>query len=92
MLITSPLQVINTLNATVPLTVDITQTFTGVNGTILTAADLNSYNYVNNQTEVVPKALALNSTISSANSTNGTGSSWSWDVPKWSITVLQFDL
>ncbi|GAB7352128.1 hypothetical protein MBLNU459_g2621t2 [Dothideomycetes sp. NU459] len=92
------LKVINTLNASVPLTVDITQSFTSVNGTILTAVDLNSYNYINNQTEVVPVPLQLNSTTPSPG--NGTasygnstgGSEWSWDVPKFSITVLQFNL
>lgn len=91
------LKIINTLNASVPLTVDITQSFTTVNGTILTAVDLNSYNYINNKTEVVPVPLQLNSTTPSAgNGTvpygNSSSSEWSWDVPKFSITVLQFNL
>lgn len=93
------LKIINTLNASVPLTVDITQSFTTVNGTILTAVDLNSYNYVNNQTEVIPVPLQLNSTTPSAGNatapygnSSSSGSEWSWDVPKFSITVLQFNL
>ncbi|KAK3066493.1 hypothetical protein LTR53_017133, partial [Teratosphaeriaceae sp. CCFEE 6253] len=79
------LKVINTLGEAIPLTVDITQSYKAVNGTILTAADLNSYNYVYNQTEVVPKPLDL----SGAECGNA---SFQWDVPRWSLTVLQFDL
>lgn len=79
------LKVINTLNASVPLGVDVTQAFCNVNGTILTARDLNSYNYVGNATEVVPRAADVGAVA-------GNGSDWSWDVPKFSITVLQFDL
>lgn len=73
-----------------PLTVNIPQPYHSVNGTILTGADLNSYNYVYNQTEVVPKPLNL----TNAPSAYGTGynSSFKWDVPRFSLTVLQFDL
>ncbi|THV87228.1 glycoside hydrolase [Aureobasidium pullulans] len=81
------LKVINTLNSTVPLSVNIPSAYSGVNGTSITASDLNSYNYVGNKTEVVPRPAEVESTASSAN-----GSAWSWDVPKFSITVLQFDL
>ncbi|THW31256.1 glycoside hydrolase [Aureobasidium pullulans] len=81
------LKVINTLNSTVPLSVSIPSAYSGVNGTSITASDLNSYNYVGNKTEVVPRPADVESTASSAN-----GSAWSWDVPKFSITVLQFDL
>ena len=65
-----------------------------MNGTILTANDLNAYNYVGNETEVVPVPLVLDDTVAKAatNATNGTGYAWTWDVPWFSITVLQFDI
>jgi len=82
------LKVINTLGTSVPLTVNIPQPYHSVNGTILTGADLNSYNYIYNQTEVVPKPLNL----TNAPSTYGGNASFQWSVPRYSLTVLQFDL
>ena len=79
------LKVINAGNKTVPLTVDIDTDWSSVNGTILTAPDLNDFNFRNNQTAVVPKPLDL---PSNATTSNGT---FVWNVPAFSITVLQFD-
>lgn len=76
------------MGSSVPLTINIPQAYTSVNGTILTGADLNSYNYIYNQTEVVPQPL----NISSAPSAYGKNGSFQWDVPRFSLTVLQFDL
>ena len=82
---------INILGDSVPLTVNIPQPYHSVNGTILTAADLNSYNYVYNQTEVVPKPLNLTSAPPAYGRHDGK-TSFQWDVPRFSLTVLQFDL
>lgn len=79
------LKVINTLNQPVGLTVDL-DGWKGVNGTIITADDLNAYNYVNNKTQVVPVETDLSCATSHGNG------SWGWDVPAFSINVLQFDL
>ena len=84
-------QVINILGDSVPLTVNIPQPYHSVNGTILTAADLNSYNYVYNQTEVVPKPLNL-TTGPSSSGRHGGQAAFQWNVPRFSLTVLQFDL
>ena len=87
-------KVINILNDTVPLTINLGQSYIGVNGTILTAADLNSYNYIYNQTEVVPKPLNVSGSGSSGPAGYGGGNngSFNWEVPRFSLTVLQFDL
>jgi len=79
------LKVINSGNTTVPLDVVIDAAYSGVNGTIITYPDLNGYNYLNNQTAIVPKP------IEGLSSHSGNGS-FEWDVPKFSISVLQFDL
>ncbi|KAK5733513.1 hypothetical protein LTR17_009630 [Elasticomyces elasticus] len=83
------LKVINILGDSVPLSVNIPEAYSSVNGTILTAADLNSYNYIYNQTEVVPKPLNIST---SAPAGYGEDAVFKWDVPRWSVTVLQFDL
>lgn len=75
----------NAANATSPLTVSIESAWSAVNGTII-IGELNGYNYLNNQTEVVPVPLNISSTAHAANE------SWAWDVPAYSITVLQFQL
>lgn len=51
--------------------------------------DINAFNYVNNQTAVIPRPLGANGTALPAKSSNG---SFIWNVPIHSITVLQFDL
>ncbi|TKA74779.1 hypothetical protein B0A55_03848 [Friedmanniomyces simplex] len=83
------LKVINILGDSIPLTVNIPQPYHSVNGTILTAADLNSYNYIYNQTEVIPKPLNISTPAPAA---YGGNASFQWDVPRFSLTVLQFDL
>ncbi|KAI6817140.1 glycoside hydrolase [Hortaea werneckii] len=83
-------KVINTLNTSVPLTVNMPQKYQSINGTILTGADLNSYNYIYNQTEVVPKPINFtNAPVTYSSSSNGT---FQWDVPRYSLNVLEFGL
>ncbi|PNS14682.1 hypothetical protein CAC42_1704 [Sphaceloma murrayae] len=82
------IKVINTLDQPIPLSVEM-PAYRSVNGTIITAADLNSYNYVNNKTEVVPKVLDLGAASVAG---GGDGAPFTWSVPKFSINVLQFDL
>lgn len=78
------LKVINAGNSSVPLTVDIDTEFQSVNGTIITNTDVNAYNTVENQNAVVPRPLNSTGSISNGN--------WKWQVPAYSITVLQFNL
>jgi len=82
-------KVINTLNDTVPLNLQFTQQYHSVNGTILTAPDLNSYNYINNMTVVTPQPIDFSGSNSS--SSYGTQGTFQWDVPKFSVNVLQFN-
>lgn len=86
-------KVVNSGNSSIPLTLNFDTAFTSVNGTVLTNEDLLAFNYVNNATAVVPVPIeglpqGSNSTAPYGNSTV----SWTWEVPKWSINVLQFDL
>lgn len=60
--------------------------FSSVNGTIISAPDVHAFNFVNNQTEVVPKPLALPASVA-PNQTK-----FDWQVPAYSITVLQFQV
>jgi len=86
------LKVVNTLNQSVPLTVEFDAAFTAVNGTIIQADDLNSYNYIDNKTQVVPLPIAgLSAGNGSAGGYAGS-SAFQWEVPKFSLSVLQFDL
>lgn len=78
-------QVINAGNSTVPLSVALDTTYSSVNGTILTAPDPNAFNFRNNQTAVVPRPLNLTAPVA------GNGS-FVWNVPAYSITVLQVDV
>ncbi|KAL2063106.1 hypothetical protein VTL71DRAFT_6178 [Oculimacula yallundae] len=80
------LKIINTNGTVVPLTVDLESEWTTVNGTILANPDPNGYNYKNNATAIVPRPLNL--TENQADSTD----CWRWNVPAYSITVLQFNL
>jgi len=68
--------------------VQLESAWTAVNGTIINSDDNdpNGYNYKNNQTAIVPRPLNLSSPSCPENSV------WKWDVPPYSITVLQFDL
>jgi hypothetical protein len=81
-------QVINIGNKTVPLDISFDASYTKVNGTILRNDDPNAFNWINNQTAVVPQALGANASALSSVGSNGT---FTWTVPTWSITVLQFD-
>ncbi|GAB7364183.1 hypothetical protein MBLNU230_g4734t1 [Neophaeotheca triangularis] len=81
------LKVINTLNSSVPLSVDFDCSWHNVNGTIITASDLNAYNFINNQTEVVPAPIEIDQ-----DAVRGEAGVFQWEVPRWSINVLQFQL
>lgn len=80
------LKMVNSGNMTVPLTLNLDATYTGVNGTILTDPDLNAFNFRNNQTAVVPVPVTGLPAMGSG------AKNFSWDVPAYSITVLQFDM
>jgi len=84
------LKVINTLNASVPLNVDFGRPYGAVNGTILTAPDLNSYNYIDNMTVVYPQPIDFGGAGQTGYQAGG--GEFSWDVPRFSVNVLQFDL
>jgi alpha-N-arabinofuranosidase len=79
-------QVINTGNSSLPLTVNLDRTYTTVNGTILTAPELYDSNTLNHSSIVVPKA------VEASWREIQTTTKLIWDVPKWSITILQFNL
>ncbi|KAL0259617.1 hypothetical protein SLS55_005354 [Diplodia seriata] len=83
------LKVINAGNQTMPLSVAIDAAYSKVNGTIMQHDNINGFNFVNNQTAIVPYPLGANGTALPAKSSNG---SFIWNVPIHSITVLQFDL
>ncbi|CZT42944.1 related to Probable alpha-N-arabinofuranosidase A [Rhynchosporium secalis] len=80
------LKIINTNGTMVSLTVDLEHKWATVNGTILSAPDKNNFNYKNNATEILPRPLNL--TQNRADHNNG----WTWNVPAYSITVLQFNV
>jgi alpha-N-arabinofuranosidase len=76
------------VNATaVPLEVTLESKWKSVNGTIITHPDPNGFNYKNNQTAIVPEALKLGGASKPPKK-----GAWTWSVPAYSITVLQFDL
>jgi hypothetical protein len=52
---------------------------------IQTNPNLGGFNYLNNQTAIVPRPLSF------ARPTNA-GNTFRWSVPKYSINVLQFDI
>jgi len=77
-------KVLNTGNSSISLTLNTDRTLTGANGTMITAPSLTSFNYINNQTVVAPSAIT--------NLPTPSGQAFNWDVPAWSINVLQFSL
>jgi len=77
-------KVVNTGNSSIPLTLNLDSSYSSVNGTILTSAQLTDYNYLGNQTAVVPAP------ISDLPSTSG--ATFTWNVPDHSVNVLQFNL
>lgn len=60
---------------TVTLNVALESTWTTVNGSIMTNADPNGFNYKNNATAITPQPLNLTS------SKPASDGSWIWDVP-----------
>ncbi|KAL3425240.1 alpha-N-arabinofuranosidase A [Phlyctema vagabunda] len=78
------LKVINIANTSISLTVELETAWSSVNGTIITGPDPNGFNYRNNQTAIVPIPLNLTS------STPSVDGEWTWNVPSYSITVLEF--
>lgn len=77
-------KVINSGNISTPLTISLDASFTGVNGTSITAPSLQSFNFLHNQTVVFPKA------IEDLPAPSGNASQFVWNVPAFSINVLQF--
>lgn len=75
----------NSGNKSVPLSVAIESSWNSVNGTTISTPDPLSFNFKNNQTAIVPKAALLGNS-------NTVGGVWSWNVPAYSINVLQFDV
>ncbi|KAL9111959.1 MAG: hypothetical protein Q9227_003579 [Pyrenula ochraceoflavens] len=80
---------VNTASTPIPLSATLNTPYSSVNGTILTNPDLNAFNYKNNQTAVVPVPFTPGSSAA-GNSTGGTGN-FEWDVPAFSISVVQFN-
>ena len=81
-------KIINTGNATVPITVNLDRPYTGVNGTILSGPDVHSFNSMQDKMAVSPKPLKDNWKATKT-LVNGT---LEWHIPKWSITVVQFNV
>lgn len=80
-------KVVNTGNTTAPLSIELDVPFMGMpNGTIITNPDVNGFNYRGNQTAITPQPIALpgNATVNDRMVV--------WDVPAFSISVLQFDI
>ncbi|KAI9051279.1 hypothetical protein LZ554_005380 [Drepanopeziza brunnea f. sp. 'monogermtubi'] len=80
------LKVININSTVVPLTVDLETSWTSINGTIMSNADPNGFNYKDNATAITPLPLNLTSKAP------GGDGSWTWNVPAYSVTVLQFNM
>jgi alpha-N-arabinofuranosidase len=85
------IRVINAGASSVPLTVNLDAEYTTVNGTILTANDVNAFNFIDNPHGISPKRLEGMSSLVQGKEQNGSRRSLKWDVPRWSITVLQFN-
>ena len=77
-------KVINSGNSSIPLTITADRTLAAANGTTIQAASLQSYNYINNLTEVAPAPIA--------NLPSPSGQTFTWDVPAFSVNVLQFEV
>lgn len=76
-------KVINSGNSSIPLTINLGATYSGVNGTILTAPTLDAQNDPSGDA-VVPRAI---DDLPAAE-----GESIEWSVPPFSVNVLQIDL
>lgn len=77
-------KVINSGNSSISLTINTDRTVTGVNGTIITAPSLESFNYINNQTVVALTSITNLPAVS--------GQNYTLSVPALSVNVLQFSL
>jgi alpha-N-arabinofuranosidase len=74
------LKVINVGNETVPLTVSVGAEYVRANATILTSESANDANDFTTRGRVTPKQIPM----------SVEKSRMQWDVPRWSITVVQF--
>lgn len=88
-------KIVNAGNTTQTLALRLDVAYSNVNGTILeppTPGDLNAFNYFNNKTAIVPKAISGLEGFG-INHGGWTGDHvFNWTVPAYSINVLQFDL
>ncbi|KAL7272648.1 hypothetical protein RUND412_004537 [Rhizina undulata] len=76
-------KLVNAADTTVPLTLEFDVDVDTVNGTVLTSAVRNGFNYLDNQTAISPAALEFAAVG---------GDTWTWDVPAASIIVLEFSV
>lgn len=83
------IQVVNTGNQTVDMSFSLDSSYTRVNATAIQNNNFNAYNTVEDQTAVYPQAV--NGSGLPAQTSGNSNGTWSWTVPKFSITVLQFD-
>ncbi|KAI9719501.1 MAG: hypothetical protein M1828_006208 [Chrysothrix sp. TS-e1954] len=77
------LKVVNIAGSASPLTVQFDTSYTSVNGTILTSGSLNDLNTLDHPKAVVPKPASV---------PTQSGKSFTWSVPAFSLTVLQFNI
>lgn len=77
-------KVINSGNSSIPLTINADRTLSSANGTTIQAESLESFNYVGNATTVSSKPIS--------GLPSPSGQSFTWDVPAWSVNVLEFGL
>jgi alpha-L-arabinofuranosidase len=82
--------VINAGASSIPLNINLDADYTNVNGTILTANDVNDFNFMDKQTVIIPKNLEGLQSLIRTKELSKLNSVLSWEVPRWSITVLQF--
>lgn len=79
-------QIVNTGNQTVPLTVELDDSsYRRVNATMLQSDDPNAYNRVESPEAVKPRSLGESELPVLG------GSGFTWNVPVFSSTVIQFD-
>jgi len=90
-------KIVNAGNSTQTVNIALDRPFRNVNGTILEPpknGDLNAFNYFNNKTAITPKKIhgleeiGYRPTLTN----NGTGASFKWEMPAYSIAVLQFTM
>ncbi|KAL8838644.1 MAG: hypothetical protein Q9170_002052 [Blastenia crenularia] len=80
------LKIVNTLNQSVPLRVDLHTAYTSVNGTVISDRNVSRYNSVEEPDAVIPRSVEF-----SVNAGFGNGA-FIWGVPASSISVLEFKL